>query len=198
MTLPAESAREPRDLAQLSSPVFPGCSAGNCVGVVVAIPEPLASELRTWRKSFGDPLAEQIPAHITLVTTTPVDSWEETLAHVRSVAATARSFTVSMHGTGTFRPVSPVVYLNVEDGFAECIQLHSALQRGPLARDLPFPFHPHVTIAHNIQESSLDDAETALHEFHASFRVDGMGLFQHDRSGIWRLQEELAFGGATH
>ena len=69
---------------------------------------------------------------------------------------------VTIAGTGTFRPVSPVVYINVEEGFDSCVDLHEKLQTGPLQRDLPFSYHPHVTIAHDVAPESLDEAETVL------------------------------------
>ena len=71
-------------------------------------------------------------------------------------------FTVTISGTGSFRPVSPVVFIKVEDGFDECVELHGKLQQGPLHRDLPFAYHPHVTIAHDVAPESLDEAETVL------------------------------------
>ncbi len=37
------------------------------IGVAIAVPEPWAGELQRYRASFGDPLAEAIPTHITLV-----------------------------------------------------------------------------------------------------------------------------------
>lgn len=165
------------------------------VGVVVALPEPYASELRGWRASFGDPLADVVPAHITLVTTTPAEDWPAVLQHVRAVAAQQSRFRVELRGTNGFRPVSPVVYLNVVDGFEECVQLHALLQNGPLARQLPFPFHPHVTVAHDISESGMDEAQRQLETYHAEFIVDSMGLYEHDADGVWQLQEELIFGG---
>lgn len=167
-----------------------------CVGVVVALEEPLASEITAWRISFGDPMAAVIPAHITLVTTTPAQGWEDTTEHVRAVARTQRPFTVTLSGTESFRPVSPVVYLKVADGYQDCVDLHARLQTGPLARELPFEYHPHVTVAHDISEEGMDLAMKELRDFHAEFRVTGMGLYEHDTAGVWQLKEELSFGGA--
>ncbi len=166
----------------------------SCVGVVIAVPEPLAAELGRWRASFGDPMADLIPAHITLVTTTPATDWDATIEHVREVARGQHAFTVTLKSTGTFRPVSPVVFLNLEDGFEDCVDLHTKLQRGPLERSLEFPFHPHVTVAHDVSVASLDGAEARLKGFEASFMVRTMGLYEHDSCGIWRLREELSFG----
>jgi 2'-5' RNA ligase len=167
------------------------------VGVVIGIPEPMASELRGWRASFGDPMAAVIPPHITLITTTPVHDWDEATEHVRSVARRQAPFTLGMCGTGSFRPVSPVVYLGIRDGFDDCVELHRKLQSGPLEHDLEFDFHPHVTVAHDVSEASMDSAECKLADYDASFRVSSMGLYEHDATGVWKLREELTFGAES-
>ncbi|WP_426766301.1 2'-5' RNA ligase family protein [Pseudarthrobacter sp. 1G09] len=167
------------------------------VGVILGFPPDIAAELQQWRASFGDPLAGVVPAHITLVTTTPTHDWEATLAHVRDVARRQSPFMVTIAGTGSFRPISPVVFIKVQEGFGECVELHEKLQQGPLQRDLPFAFHPHVTIAHDVSPESLDEAETVLKSYKATFPVVSMGLYEHDADGIWQLREELDFGTET-
>jgi len=167
---------------------------GMSLGVILGFPPGIAEELQRWRASFGDPMATVIPAHITLVTTTPTDDWEAARDHVREVARTQAPFMVTIAGTGSFRPVSPVVFINVAEGFEECVELHEKLQTGPLARDLPFAYHPHVTIAHDVAPESLDEAETVLKDYRATFPVVSMGLYEHDTNGIWQLREELDFG----
>jgi 2'-5' RNA ligase len=170
---------------------------GVSVGVILEFPPAIAEELQRWRASFGDPMAGVIPAHITLVTTTPTRDWEATREHVRDIARRQAPFMVTVAGTGSFRPVSPVVFINVEDGFDECVDLHEKLQTGPLERDLPFSYHPHVTIAHDVAPESLDEAETVLKDYRATFPVVSMGLYEHDADGIWQLREELDFGTET-
>ncbi|MGF9660274.1 2'-5' RNA ligase family protein [Arthrobacter crystallopoietes] len=164
-----------------------------CVGVVIAVPEPMAGELESWRASFGDPLAAVIPPHITLVTTTPVQDWEETARHVRRIARCQAPFRITLRGTGTFRPVSPVVFLRIAEGFDECVDLHGKLQSGPLQRDLEFSFHPHLTVAHDVSQAGMDAAEAKLADYASSFMVSSMGLYEHDQSGVWILREELSF-----
>jgi hypothetical protein len=90
-----------------------------------------------------------------------------------------------------------VVFINVAQGFDECVELHERLQQGPLQRDLPFGYHPHVTIAHDVAAESLDEAETVLKNYKATFPVVSMGLYEHDADGIWQLREELDFGTET-
>ena len=149
-------------------------SEGISIGVILGFPADVAEELQRWRASFGDPMAAIIPAHITLVTTTMTQDWDATRDHVRTVASRQAPFTVTIAGTGSFRPVSPVVFLNVEDGFHDCVSLHRQLQTGPLERELPFAYHPHVTVAHDVAPESLDEAETALKDYRATFPVASM------------------------
>ena len=106
-------------------------SEGISIGVILGFPAEIAEELQRWRASFGDPMAGVVPAHITLVTTTMTQDWEATRNHVREIARRQKPFTVTIAGTGSFRPVSPVVFLNVEDGFGDCVNLHQQLRPGP-------------------------------------------------------------------
>ncbi|MEA5456263.1 2'-5' RNA ligase family protein [Sinomonas sp. JGH33] len=165
------------------------------VGVILGFPDDVAEELRGWRASFGDPKAQMIPAHITLVTTTATDDWDAAIDHVRGIASRQVPFRVTIAGTGSFRPVSDVVFLNVAEGFDECVRLHGELQQGPLERELPFPYHPHVTVAHDVESERLDAAEEALKNYSTTFTVASMGLYEHDADGLWQLREELGFGG---
>ncbi|WP_035772224.1 2'-5' RNA ligase family protein [Arthrobacter sp. Br18] len=171
--------------------------ATSCVGITIPIPEPLATELERWRASFGDPMAVLVPPHITLITTTPATDWQDTIEHVRGVAKEQRAFTVTLRSTGSFRPLSPVVFLRVDEGFEECVELHGKLQAGPLERDPEFPFHPHVTVAHDVSDAGMDAAVVELESFEASFPVRSMGLYEHQPSGVWKLREELSFGEDT-
>lgn len=167
----------------------PACT---CVGIVIGVPEPMASELRKARASFGDPMAALIPAHITLVTTTETSDWDVAARHVRDVARRHQAFEISLRGTASFRPVSPVVYLQLNDGYDECTALHKEMQSGPLSRDLPFPYHPHVTVAHDVSEAGMDTAMLSLQDYEARFTVRTIGLYEHDATGLWKPREQVA------
>lgn len=186
-------------LARVDGQAEPGAGhsagPGVCVGIVIALPEPLATELRGWRASFGDERADVVPAHITLVTTTSAPDWESTLAHVRHVVRSEPPFEIKLNGSGTFRPLTPVVYLKVEEGVSECMRLHRKLQAGPLARQLEFPFQPHVTVAHAVGDARLDEAARVMNLYRAGFPVRSIGVYEHDSAGSWNLQEELNLGG---
>ncbi|MEI2776874.1 MAG: 2'-5' RNA ligase family protein [Tetrasphaera sp.] len=158
------------------------------IGVAVAIPEPHAGFLQERRESFGDPLAHAIPPHVTLLPPTVVDvndlaAFEE---HLAKVAATHPSFDIALESTGTFRPVSPVVFVRLTRGMAECEALESAIRTGPVVRELDFDYHPHVTVAHQISEEELDAAFVDLDDFAVTFHVPAFHLYHHGDDDVWR------------
>jgi 2'-5' RNA ligase len=164
------------------------------IGVAVAIPEPWASELQDYRARLGDETASMIPTHITLVPPTEVgaEDVEDIEKHLESVATTVDAFRVHLRGTGTFRPVSPVVFVAVVEGISSCEQLASAVRRGPLAVDLSFPYHPHVTVAHDLPDEALDRAFAELADFECAFEVDDFHLYMHDERDGWRPTRDFA------
>ena len=91
-----------------------------------------------------------------------------------------------LRGTGTFRPVSPVVFVMVAEGISSCEVLAGAVRRGPLAVDLNFPYHPHVTIAHHLDDAALDRAFEDLAPFECVFDVTEFHLYRHDEQTGWR------------
>ena len=72
-----------------------------------------------------------------------------------------------LRGSGTFRPVSPVVFVPLARGISECERLEAQVRSGPLARETAFPYHPHVTVAHDLDEAALDRAFDALAAYDA-------------------------------
>jgi len=97
-------------------------------------------------------------------------------------------------GTGTFRPTSPVVFIQIARGVSDCELLELAIRQGPLERDLDFPYHPHVTVAHEIDDRGLDEAYDGLSGFVARFPVERFGLFSRDPDKRWRWRTEFELG----
>jgi 2'-5' RNA ligase len=158
------------------------------IGVAVAIPEPWATELQEYRTAVGDHTAAMIPTHITLVPPTEIDDMHlaDVHKHLEEVAAEVDRFRVHLRGTGTFRPVSPVVFVTLVEGISQCEQLALAVRRGPLDVDLQYPYHPHVTIAHHLDDDLLDRAFEELADFECEFDVDGFHLYVHDDRAGWQ------------
>jgi len=166
------------------------------IGVAIAIPEPWASELQDYRTSVGDTTATQIPTHITLIPPAEVaeDELPVVTEHLAGAAATVAPFDIHLRGTGTFRPVSPVVFVTLAEGISGCEVLADAVRRGPLAVDLHYPYHPHVTIAHHLDDATLDRAFDELATFECRFAVDAFSLYVHDADTGWQPTHEYGLG----
>jgi 2'-5' RNA ligase len=165
-------------------------------GVAIGLPEPYTGELQGWRERLGDPNAAGIPPHVTLLPPTALSERVigDVEEHLRRVAAAGRPFRVHLRGSASFRPVSPVVFVPLVEGIADCEQLEAQVRSGPLQRELKFPYHPHVTVAHDLDEPSLDLAFAALADYDASFTVWGFTLFEQGRDRVWRPQRDFPFG----
>jgi 2'-5' RNA ligase len=167
------------------------------IGVALAIPQPHASVLVGWRRRVGDPEAEKIPPHVTLLPPTDfeADQLELVEKHLSDAASAVLPFTMRLAGTGTFRPVSPVVFVQVSAGIAECELLEGAVRRPPIVRELEFPYHPHVTVGHGIADDQLDQAFVGLRDFVAQFRIDRFTMYSQDADGAWHTHREFELTG---
>ena len=171
------------------------------LGVSIAVPEPYGSLLQERRVSYGDTAAHGIPTHVTLLPPTEVDDAARSRieAHLAAVAESGRSFPMRLSGTDTFRPMSPVVFVQVVEGGSACGWLQERVRStgGPLDRELSFPYHPHVTVAHGIAEEAMDKAYEELADFEASWTATGFALYEQGADGVWRLQREYRFHDAV-
>ena len=158
------------------------------IGVAIALPEPWATELQDYRTGLGDATATLIPTHITLVP--PVELSDDEIAtaeaHLAAVAEWGDQFSIHLRGTGTFRPVSPVVFVSLVEGISQCEKLAQAVRHGPLDVPLHFPYHPHVTVAHHLPEAVLDRAFKELAGFDCTFDAEEFLLYRHDDHNGWR------------
>ena len=169
------------------------------IGVAVGVPEPYATELQKWREDLGDPLALLIPPHVTLLPPTEVgtDDLPRIDEHLAAVAVRQWPFRMQLRGTGSFRPVSPVVFISLVNGISGCERLEKAVRRGPLDRPRRFPFHPHVTVAHEVTDAVLDRAFDELSDYQASFDVGCFGLFERGPDGVWATAREYPLHGSV-
>ncbi len=166
------------------------------VGVAIPIPEPFGTDLQTYRESYGDPYARAIPTHVTLLPPTEVEDGDLPAVeeHLRQVALQEQPFDLHLRGTGTFRPISPVVFVQLAVGIGDCERVESRVRSARLARTLTFPYHPHVTVAHDLPEEELERAFTELASYEARFRVWGFCLYGHGPDGVWRPERDFPFG----
>jgi 2'-5' RNA ligase len=169
---------------------------GTNLGVAITLPEPYATVLASWRERVGDVVGRRIPPHVTLLppTTVPAGEMPAVEEHLAAAAAGSARFEMHLAGTGTFRPVSDVVFVVVATGIADCELLERQIRRGPLEREVRFPYHPHVTVAHDIPDHGLDAAYAGLADFEARFTVLGFTMFAQGNDGVWQSKREFPLG----
>lgn len=175
---------------------MPDPAAQTVVGVALPVPEPWGSHVQRLRVEYGDEQARNIPTHITLLPPTQLER-SRTDALVEHLAAVARRhdpFQVILRGTGTFRPVSDVVFIQVARGVSSCEQLERSVRSGPVRRRLEFPYHPHVTVAHNLPPERLERAFSDLAGFSCTFEARVFRLYSHPGDEVWRPVQEFALG----
>ena len=166
------------------------------IGISIAVPEPWGEWLREKRRSFGDSGADHIPSHITL--SPPLEIQESKLdticAALTLEASRHQLFTVALGGTGTFRPVSDVVYVVVRQGVPESAALARGVQAASHAPQSEHDFHPHVTVAHELDHEALDRAAADLSDFECEFDVSEFSLYVHHDDRGWEPVRSFALG----
>ena len=165
------------------------------LGVIVLLPEPVASHVQAWRRALRDPARELVAPHLTLVPPQTVAA-EERQAAVELVdraAAAATPGLIELRGAATFLPESPVAYLVVAEGVATLRVIESVLRAPPLEQRI-FPFHPHVTVAQDRPAEELEAAARDLAGFRAVFPLPELTLTEEGEQGRWRVVHQATVG----
>ncbi|TKJ35651.1 2'-5' RNA ligase family protein [Blastococcus sp. CCUG 61487] len=167
------------------------------IGVLVPIPEPWAQLFVDWRSKVGDPQATLVPPHVTLLPPTEVAAADRQAVaeHLEGVAGSHPPFRMHLSGTGTFHPVSDVVFVAVARGIGNCELIAADVRQGPLQRGLSYPYHPHVTVAHDVPADMLELAYTGLSDLSAEFDVTHFTEFEQTPGGAWTVAREYPLTG---
>jgi 2'-5' RNA ligase len=161
----------------------------NSFALVSYIPEPLAGFLDRMREELVPDCF--LRAHVTIlpprpITSSPCAAWDL----VRWFAPQFAPFEVDMTGVEVF-PVSDVIYVNIADGAQQLTQMHAAMNADGLRFLEPYSYHPHVTLAQNLQPDQVDElmhvarARWAEWPFPKKFRVDKAVFVQNTRRCGW-------------
>ena len=168
--------------------------SGHTLGVSIEIPSPFGEELDALRQEYSA-APDDMAAHVTVLA--PIDADADVMAtvqrHLADVAARTRPFRLVLRGAGTFRPVSPVVFVAVAEGISACEQLERAVRSGDLGVEARYPYHPHVTIAHDLSEDDLERAFKGLADYSAVMEISSMALHE-IVDGSWQLVRRFPFG----
>lgn len=182
-----------------------GHQRGRCFtgfyAVVSYVPEPLGGFLDNLR-------AELVPgcrlrSHVTILPPRCLQAPpEEVVREFHHLAAELPPFDITLGAVGLFESTR-VAYLSVAEGRAEVEDAHSRLNAGALAFEEYFPFHPHLTIAQEIepgQVARLLDAATLRWRqspHGRKFAVGHLTLVRNVSPEQWETVAECALEPAT-
>ncbi len=182
------------------------------LGVALVLDPPVAVEVNGLRRALGDVGLQKVPPHITLVSplNVRVGDLPAALAVLRAAAAAMRGpLTLTLGPPASFRPLSPVVYLEVGGDLPALRTLHASLQAPPLLRRNTWPWVPHVTLIDGANDERIAAALAALDRYAAVCLVDRVVLLEERSragqggSGLgagpggtlgWRPLADAAFG----
>lgn len=130
-------------------------------------------------------------AHVTILPPRPVSvDPDVAIQELRSRIGDFEAFDVRLGEIEIFTK-SDVIYLGVRDGERQLRAMYEALNRGALAFEEPFRYHPHITLAQNIQRQDVDRLFTLAcrrwREYRGprSFRVDTLTFVQNTSGNNW-------------
>jgi 2'-5' RNA ligase len=161
----------------------------NSFALVSYIPEPLAGFLDRMRQELVPDCF--LRAHVTILPPRPISSppgaaWDL----VRWFAPQFAPFEVSLTSVEVF-PVSDVIYVNITAGTEQLTQMHAAMNADGLRFPDAFSYHPHVTLAQNLQPDQVDElmrvarARWAECPYAKTFRVEKAVFVQNTRKSGW-------------
>jgi 2'-5' RNA ligase len=161
----------------------------NSFALVSYIPEPLAGFLDNLRQELVPNTF--LPAHVTILPPRAVCSNPESAWHlIETLAPRLEPFEVELTDVEVF-PVTDVIYVNVGKGSEQLIEMHEALNIDGLCCQETYRYHPHVTLAQDLQPDELDElvrvARARWAEFSSAktFRVEKVVFVQNTRRNCW-------------
>ena len=142
-----------------------GCNEGRCNGegtkinsfaLVSYLPDPLAQFLDRLRNDLVEECFSK--AHVTVLPPRPMKgSPEQAWVQVQEKVQDFQPFVVELGKVEIFA-VTNVIYLSVNSGHAELKRLHQVLNADVLKFEEPFEYHPHVTLAQDLDIAQVPAA----------------------------------------
>ncbi len=165
----------------------------NSFALVSYLPSPLGEFLDRLRRDLVCDCRAK--AHVTVLPPRPLvcppeEAWRELALRLQDVPA----FRVELGDVQVF-PVTQVVYLSVIEGGAELKRLHETLNTGRLRFEEPFEYHPHVTLAQDLEIGDNGSGVTEIAEMararwrefppRRDFMVDKLIFVQNTLGNLW-------------
>lgn len=128
----------------------------NSFALVSYLPQPLAGYLDALRSELVSRC--EAKSHITVLPPRPLlcpsdDAWRQ----FQDTLQDFQPFQIRLGEIQIF-PVTQVIYLSVTEGFHELVRLHASLNKGRAFYCEPFDYHPHLTLAQDVEPERVQEA----------------------------------------
>jgi 2'-5' RNA ligase superfamily len=161
----------------------------NLYALVIYVPEPLGSFLDDLRREMAPGCTPH--AHVSVLPPRPVGDEAGAISESREAVAQCAPFELELGSVEVF-PLTSVIYISVARGSHELRRLHERLNRGALAFAEPFPYHPHSTLAQELDVSQVeplrDLATKRWRSFQGprTFRAEQAVFVQNVGANVWK------------
>lgn len=164
------------------------------LSLVLDVPREVREDVTRWRDAHCT--THEASVHITVFITELGDRPEEKaelfLGKLRRLVGQFGTGTITLVGTGTFRPMSDVVFLSVGEGDQLLRSLHEqCLTLGDSAS--PFLYHPHMTLVQDEPRRTLESALADFRDYWATVPVHALKAYIGDVTG-WRPAGTVPLG----
>ena len=167
----------------------------NSFALVSYLPNPLAAFLNDLRHEL-DPHC-QAQAHVTILPPRPLacpadQAWNQ----LRERLQDFEPLQIELGDVQSF-PESQVIYLSVKSGHAALEHMHSVLNVGLVAFDEPYTYHPHITLAQDLNPTEFSRIREWTAQRWAqfaqarTFQMAGLTLVQNSLENHWSDLAEM-------
>lgn len=170
----------------------------NVFALVIYVPDPLGRFLDDLRREL---VPDYNPhAHVSVLPPRPLAvDWHVAADQVRTLAESWSPFDIELTEVDIF-PVTDVIYLKLGAGAGELCRMHEIMNTRALNFHEPFTYHPHVTLAQEIQHGDVvalhQKAQQRWREYTGprSFRAGRAVFVQNTLQNCWLDLADYALG----
>jgi len=173
----------------------------NLFALVIYVPDPLGRFLDNLRRELVP--HDNPHAHVSVLPPRPLRvDWPQASAQVRTLTDSWNPFDIELTNIDVF-PVTDVVYIELGGGASELRRMHAAMNRSALDFVEPFSYHPHLTLAQEIAQTSVAGMRNLAaqrwrdYQGPRSFRAERAVLVQNTLNNCWIDLAEYSLGAVA-
>lgn len=169
--------------------------------LVIYIPDPLGRFLDDLRRELVPGFVPH--AHVTILPPRHLSGDVET-AYEQARVVTEEFAPFDIHTARCEKfPLTDVIYLSLSGGDAELRYMHKVLNTGALEYKEPYSYHPHITLAQDLNPEEVDRLYKLAccrwdeYSYNRSFRAETVAFVQNTAQKTWIDLGEFTLGAVS-